>query len=230
MNREPTSYFFQSVITSLYKNHFAILFFSLLLTLGGSAFLAEMGMDGVLNILILLDLMILLAVVSGRWTLRVGLGLFTFSLISWILSTLMAVQTFVPGGQISTVILLAMGTLACFRNAFSPGPVDQERLAASLSLYLLLGLIFALIFTVLAELLPGSFHFSTARSAISATRPLSDMVYFSFVTIATLGYGDIVPLSGSAKGLAILEAVIGQMYLVVVVARLVSLYGRSEKK
>jgi hypothetical protein len=47
-------------------------------------------------------------------------------------------------------------------------------------------------------------------------------------TLATLGYGDIVPLSGPAKGMVILEAVIGQMDLVVV-ARLVSLYGRSER-
>jgi hypothetical protein len=45
-----------------------------------------------------------------------------------------------------------------------------------------------------------------------------------------LGYGDIVPVSGPAKGMAILEAVIGQMYLVVVVARLVSLYRQSEAK
>jgi hypothetical protein len=56
------------------------------------------------------------------------------------------------------------------------------------------------------------------------------MVYYSFVTLATLGYGDIVPLSPSARGLAILEAVVGQIYLVVVVARLVSLYGQSEEK
>jgi voltage-gated potassium channel len=50
-------------------------------------------------------------------------------------------------------------------------------------------------------------------------------IYFSFVTLATLGYGDIVPASDVARGLAILEAVIGQFYLTVVVARLVSLYS-----
>jgi voltage-gated potassium channel Kch len=177
-----------------------------------------------------MDLLDLLAIVSGRWALRVGLGLFVFSLISWGLSTLTAAKAFLPGAQISAVILLGLGTLACFRVAFSSGPVDRERMAAALSLYLLLGLIFALVFAVIAELLPGSFHFAAIRSADSAAKPLADMVYFSFVTLATLGYGDIVPLSSSAKGLAILEAIIGQMYLVVVVARLVSLYGRSEEK
>ena len=218
-----------SFLTFLGNYRFGLLFLSLLLTLGGSAILSELGVARVLNVLILLNLLMLLAIASGRWVLRVGLGLFTISLISWGLSTLMPSKVFLPGSQISAVILLILGTLACFRNAFGSGPVDRERLASALSLYLLFGLIFALVFTVIAELLPGSFHFSAARSADSTIRPLADMIYFSYVTLATLGYGDIVPLSPSAKGLAILEAIVGQIYLVVVVARLVSLYGRSER-
>ncbi|MBI5582246.1 MAG: two pore domain potassium channel family protein [Deltaproteobacteria bacterium] len=214
----------------LEKYRFSLLFVTLLWTIGGAALLAEFGLSGVLSVLILLNLLVLLAVLSGQWALRVGWGLFILSLISWGLSTWVAITAFNPGGQISAVILLVLGTLGCLRVAFSPGPVDRERLAAALDLYLLLGLIFALIFTVIAELLPGSFHFAAAQHVAFATRPLSDMVYFSFVTMATLGYGDIIPLSGSAKGLAILEAIIGQMYLVVVVARLVSLYRESEEK
>jgi voltage-gated potassium channel Kch len=52
-------------------------------------------------------------------------------------------------------------------------------------------------------------------------------IYFSFVTLATLGYGDIVPRSDLARGLAIVEGVGGQLFLAVMVARLVSLYGRG---
>jgi hypothetical protein len=219
-----------SLLTFQEKYRFSLLLGTLLVTIGGSALLTEMGLAGALNILILLDLLILLVVVSGRWPLRVGAGLFALSLILWGLSGLTANKSFLPGGQISAIILLILGTLGCFRNAFSSGPVDRERLSAALSLYLLFGLIFALVFAVIEELLPGSFHFAAPRPADFVARPLSDMVYFSFVTLATLGYGDIVPLSGSARGLAVLEAVIGQMYLVVVVARLVSLYGQSEDK
>jgi voltage-gated potassium channel len=210
-------------------SRFSLLFGFLLLTIGGSAVLTELRLAWIQYLLILLDLLVLLSVASGRWLFRAGLGLFVISLISWVLSTLTAWSVFIPGGQISAVILLMLGTLTCFRTAFSPGPVDRERLSAALSLYLLLGLIFALVFTVFAELRPGSFHYAAAPSANFVTRPLADMFYFSFVTLATLGYGDIVPLSPSARGLAILEAIIGQMYLVVVVARLVSLYGKSEK-
>ena len=218
-----------SFLAFLGKHHFGLLFFSLLLTLGGSTVLAELGLFWIQKLLILLVLMVLLSIVTGRWILRASLALFALSMITTALSTVSGAEAFVPGGQISAVVLLVLGTLACFRTLFSPGPVEEERLFASLSLYLLFGLIFALIFAVIEELLPGSFYFPQTLSSESGARSLSNLFYFSFVTLATLGYGDIVPLSGPAKGMVILEAVIGQMYLVVVVARLVSLYGRSER-
>jgi voltage-gated potassium channel len=219
-----------SFFTFLGQNHFSLLFFSLLVTLGGSMVLAELGLFWFQRLLILLNLLVLLSIVTGRWILRAGLALFALSLITTALSTVSELKAFLPGSQISAVVLLVLGTLACFRALFSPGPVDKERIFASLGLYLLFGLIFALIFAVIEELLPGSFHYSHTLSPDTGTRSLTELFYFSFVTLATLGYGDIVPLSGPAKGMAILEAVIGQMYLVVVVARLVSLYGRSESK
>jgi voltage-gated potassium channel Kch len=54
-------------------------------------------------------------------------------------------------------------------------------------------------------------------------------MYFSFVTLATLGYGDIVPRSDIARGLAIVEGVGGQLFLAVLIARLVSLYARGKE-
>jgi hypothetical protein len=231
MNREPTLNFFQFVITSLNKNHFAILFFSLLLTLGGSMVLAELGLFWVQRLLILLNMLVLLSIITGRWVLRASLVLFILSLFSTVLSNVFELKPFVPGGQISTVVLLVLGTFACFRALFGTGPIDKERIFASLSLYLLFGLIFALIFAVIEEFLAGSFHYPDTLSPGTVTQPLSQLFYFSYVTLATLGYGDIVPVSGPAKGMAILEAAIGQMYLVVVVvARLVSLYRQSEAK
>jgi hypothetical protein len=229
MNRETNSYSFRSLFTSLNKNHFTILFFSLLLTLGGSTVLSELRLFWLQRLLIMLNLLVLLSIVTGRWILRVSLVLFILALFSTVFSNVFELKTFVPGGQISAVVLLVLGTIACFRALFGTGPIDKERIFASLSLYLLFGLIFALIFAVIEELLPGSFHYPQPLSSDTGSRPLSQLFYFSFVTLATLGYGDIVPLSGPAKGMAVLEAVIGQMYLVVVVARLVSLYGRSER-
>ena len=212
------------------KHRFGLLFFSLLLTIGGSTVLAELKLIWIHRTLILLNLLMLLSIVKGRWIFRASLSLFSLSLFFTAISTVSGKTALVIGGQICTVVLLILGTYACFRAIFESGRIDEGRIFASLSLYLLFGVLFALIFAVIEEYMPGSFHDPDTLSPDTVTRPLLQHFYFSFVTLATLGYGDIVPISGPAKGMAILEAVIGQMYLVVVVSRLVSLYGRSESK
>ena len=68
-------------------------------------------------------------------------------------------------------------------------------------------------------LVPGPF-----RTAQEGTQTSAPMIYFSFVTLTTLGYGDIVPLSPAARALAMVEALLGQLYLTVLVARLVGLH------
>jgi hypothetical protein len=55
-------------------------------------------------------------------------------------------------------------------------------------------------------------------------------IYFSFVTLATLGYGDVLPRSETARGIAIVEAIAGQLFLAVMIARLVSIYARTGTK
>jgi hypothetical protein len=217
--------FLNPLFANFRRNRFGLLFISLLLTIGGTTILDELGLFWASKLLLMLTLLVLLSIVTGRWTLHVSLALLVFSAVT---SSVFELKAFEHYGQLSSAILLFLGTLECFRAIFRPGRVDRERLFGSLSLYLLLGLIFAIIFAVVEELLPGSFNHLDNLAAGGKISPLGQLIYFSYVTIATLGYGDIVPVSGPAKGLVILEAIIGQMYLVVVVARLVSLYGQSE--
>jgi hypothetical protein len=119
-----------------------------------------------------------------------------------------------------TVIVLAM--MATARYALSPRAVDAEHILAALDAYLLAGLLFAVAYWMLDRTWAGSF-----AGATPAALDLPRAIYFSYVTIATLGYGDVVPASAPARGLAVLEGVSGQMYLAVLVARLVSLYARE---
>jgi hypothetical protein len=98
--------------------------------------------------------------------------------------------------------------------------VDAEHLYAALSAYLLAGIFFGLFYFALDQIEPGTFSGSGEFSRMSA-------FYFSFVTLATLGYGDIVPRTDVARGLAMVEGVGGQLFLAVMVARLVSLYTRG---
>jgi Ion channel len=117
-----------------------------------------------------------------------------------------------------TLIGLAAAAGA-LRFAMGATRVDAEHVHAALSAYLLAGIYCGLFYWVLEQTAPGTFAAAGDLSRMSA-------IYFSFVTLATLGYGDIVPRTDVARGLAIVEGVGGQLFLAVLVARLVSLYSR----
>ena len=114
-----------------------------------------------------------------------------------------------------------------FRYALSSPRVDTRHLLAALNAYLLVGLFLGAIWMAMEEVLPGSL---LQGGAPIANMELTDGIYFSFVTLATLGYGDITPVTPLSRGLAVFEAVFGQLYLAVMVARLVSLRIADETR
>jgi hypothetical protein len=114
-------------------------------------------------------------------------------------------------------LVAAAGAL---RFAMRASLVDAEHLYAALSAYVLAGIFLGLLYWELEQIWPGTFTSADTFSRATA-------IYFSFVTLATLGYGDVVPRTDVARGLAIVEGVGGQLFLAVLVARLVSLYGRG---
>lgn len=102
---------------------------------------------------------------------------------------------------------------------FGEQEVTTNVIYGSIVVYLLIAIMWAFIYSVLDIIQPGSF--AIGERQVEAGRLL--FIYFSFVTITTLGYGDITPVTAPANSFAILEAVIGQIYLVVTVARLVGI-------
>jgi hypothetical protein len=115
--------------------------------------------------------------------------------------------------------LIAMG--AVFRRVMLHAEINSLSVLAAVSLYVLLGLSFAFVFECVGEF--GSRPFFTANEA--GTR--SDYTYFSFVTMATVGYGDLTPEGGIGRALAVTEGLLGQIYLVTTVAALVGNLGRT---
>jgi len=95
--------------------------------------------------------------------------------------------------------------------------VGSETLYAALSTYLIAGVFFGELFWSIEQIAPGSYGAPDAISEFS-------MVYFSFVTLASLGYGDILPKTDLARGLAMFEVIGGQLFLAVMVARLISVF------
>jgi hypothetical protein len=98
--------------------------------------------------------------------------------------------------------------------------VSRNTIAAAMICYILLVLLWSDLYFLVELKFPNSF--TIAHEAIKASPPI--LSYFSFVTITTLGYGDISPVSAPARNLAVCEAFIGQMYVAILIARLVAIH------
>lgn len=132
-------------------------------------------------------------------------------------------------GHLLETLFLGYTVVLILRLIFTVQRVTLNMIWAAGCAYLLLGVLFANVYSLLDILEPGSFHFSFATGDGGERMRLGGgesvyPLYFSFVTITTLGYGDIVPAAGSTRMLAAVEAIIGQLYLAVLVARLVGLH------
>jgi hypothetical protein len=104
--------------------------------------------------------------------------------------------------------------------------VTRETIFAAIVAYLLIALMWAFLYMILELVSPGSFSFPEKGFRGESMR----FEYFSFVTITTLGYGDITPVTDKASALALIEAFVGQIYLVVLVAWLVGMYVSRRSK
>ena len=121
------------------------------------------------------------------------------------------------------IVLVLVCVASILSVVFRAGRVTLDSILASVVAYQLIGFFFAQVYTMMMLLDPTSLHLP-GNTASSAEVAQIDMIYFSFVTLATLGYGDIVPVTSLARSVAIIEAMVGQFYVAVVVAVLVSAF------
>jgi hypothetical protein len=119
-----------------------------------------------------------------------------------------------------TIFLLATLVLMVVWQIFREGPITRQRVQGSIVVYLLLGLIWAEAYTLAAHLNSGSFAgtLPEGSNALSA-----HLTYFSFVTLTTVGYGDILPASLVTRALANFEGLLGTLFPAILIARLVSM-------
>ncbi len=104
--------------------------------------------------------------------------------------------------------------------------VNAEVICAGMSVYLLLGLLWMFAYLLVARAIPDAFTF-TAGPAGGQSLQGANAFYFSFITLSTVGYGDIIPVSNVARMLAAMEAITGTLYLAVLISRLVALYSSA---
>ncbi len=141
-----------------------------------------------------------------------------------------------------TLILLSLALQAGFlafvavvilRHVLRTDAVSLDTIVGGVCVYLLLALIWGSLYAIIETYAPGSFHDAISGGSPDAAghgRSFEQAYYFSVVTLTTLGYGDIAPLSSAARGLASVEAMVGQLYIAVFVARLVGLHTTTKKE
>ena len=216
--------------TLLDRHRYAVLFFSLLLTVAVGPLLEAVNfgrtaMEAFLAINLLAAVFPIVAKAERR-TLYALIALAV--LLRWI----------APRGAqapaMSILAALAWGTIAlvaayrAVRHSLSSVRIDAERVYAALSAYLLIGVCWGVVYAAMTRVLPGSLL--SGGVVPPAGIGMGDAIYFSFVTLATLGYGDLVPATPAMRGLAVFEAVIGQLYLALLVARLVGLQTAAHSR
>ena len=117
------------------------------------------------------------------------------------------------------ILFFAYTVVIILSHIFREKEVTTDLIMGAACVYFFIGLMWAFVFSVLESLQPGSFAIGEGL-----TTGIVNFVYYSFVTQTTLGYGDVTPITTPARSLSLLEAVIGQLYVAVLIARLVGIH------
>ena len=132
-----------------------------------------------------------------------------------------------PVFLVAALALIAFVVANLLRFVLRSPSVNTEVLCASISAYLMLGLLWTVAYWLVAQVTPNAFSFNTGPKE---TMSGFNAFYFSFITLSTVGYGDIAPASRIARWLAATEAMTGLLYVTVLIARLVSLYSTPKSQ
>jgi len=173
--------------------------------------------------------------VIGVWSLKGGGRFFRVGIsfvIGGVILNVLAINSHSAFFQYGSILLLIGFLLVAITFTMKQiaigTDINTNRIVGAICVYLLLGVIWAMAYSLVDLASPGSFAGFSPMGDLGFD---SEWLYFSFVTMTTLGYGDILPVSATARGLAYMQAIVGQFYIAVLVAGLVGAYvsERSER-
>lgn len=124
---------------------------------------------------------------------------------------------------LNTILYIVL-SLTVLRIVLHHPVISLESVNGALAVYVLFALIYGRVYGMIEHLAPGAFRFVTPPSTQLGIPPYPDLVYYSMTALTTAGFGDIVPVSSLARALTMTETLLGQLYLTVLVARLVSIH------
>jgi len=185
------------------------------------------GRFGQVALKIVYSVMLLSAIFSVAKSKRFLTLVSIFALLSLFINWLSEIEPSSPvliAHEVGSIFFDAFFAWAILIKTFKQGEITYHRIEGSIVVYLLLGLIFAAVFhAVYLYVGPTSFNNIKGEN-------LKEFLYFSFTSLTTMGYGDITPVHPLARSLANLEALIGQLYPAILIARLVSMEFESSMK
>lgn len=209
---------------------FTYLLCSILTLLIGTAFMGSSRVS-VMLFCLLFSTVLLTAVVSvchRHKTLGIGLTLVVLMLILNVSSFLTRSYSLTVLHNSLVIIFLAFVFYHILSAVFHDDRVTLDTIIGTVSLYLLAGLLWSYLYSTILLVDPAAFRYDLVNASSEAVTlrnsDLQPLIYLSFVTMATLGYGDIVPVSGPAQTACYLQAVFGQFYFAILVSRLVAMY------
>jgi hypothetical protein len=179
------------------------------------------GSDAALELLFFVFACLIIVVSRGAVTTTIA----AFAMIATLVGSFL---TFITPST-STMLLARAGTITgalvvayvVGRAVFAPGVVTTHRVLGAIVLYLNFGLLATTIYRLIWDLAPNSF--TGIPASVTSPQASASILYFSFVTLTTIGYGDILPVHPFARALADFEGIIGQLYPATLLARLITL-------
>lgn len=175
--------------------------------------------------------MTIFAMVLGVWSIRSSRYLFTAGVSLVVLAILSHFAiTYVAKTELEIIqlVLLLLFFLVMLKptsqQALFSDEITTNNIMGSICIFLLIGFIWAIFYLLIAETIPNAF---SGVELVSWKKNLPDFLYFSFVTLTTLGFGDLLPVSPLARFLVYIEAIVGVFYMAIVVSSLVSAKGSS---
>lgn len=139
-----------------------------------------------------------------------------------LLANIAGIEALSAPSRLLRILVLCTATVVVLLDVLRAKRVTMDTVFAAASVYLLMAIVWSTVFVALETIQPGSFALgpTDGRNAMSTS---SQLVYFSLITLTTVGYGDITPASPQASFLAALEGLIGQLFIAIILARLVAL-------
>jgi voltage-gated potassium channel len=168
---------------------------------------------------------VLLAAISVAGSRRIGVVLFAIALAAHVLSSLSPRADIVVVSQAARFAFLCYVMAIIVRRVMRDRTVTFDTVAGAACAYMLLGVVWGDLFSLVERWRPGSFVIPPGWLVGPGQDMRAVLMYFSFATLTTVGYGDIHPNNPATGSLCAAEALIGQLYLAIMIARLVGLYA-----